>query len=126
MIVTSRVILIYDLLGHITRAEDLSFFHLYHQKNPIIDTFHLHRILNPITHKKLSEKSVFPQKINIYSDSIQANMIFVVTKIQANMIFVVTKWRQTVTWKSGCFSAPERGDFLKNSGILQFTKIGLF
>ena len=28
------------------------------------------RILNPITHKKLSKKSVFTQKIDIYSDSI--------------------------------------------------------
>ncbi len=25
----------------------------------------------------------------------------------------------------GVFSAPERGDFLKNSGILQLTKMGL-
>jgi len=32
---------------------------------------------------------------------------------------VVTFWRHDVTWKSGCFSAFERGDFLKNSGILQ-------
>jgi hypothetical protein len=28
--------------------------------------------------------------------------------------------------KIGCFSDPERGDFSKNSGILQFMKIGLF
>jgi len=28
-------------------------------------------------------------------------------------------WRHNVTWKSGCFQAPERGDFSKNSGILQ-------
>jgi len=31
-----------------------------------------------------------------------------------------------VTWKSGCFSAPERGGFLKNSGILQLEKMGPF
>jgi len=39
---------------------------------------------------------------------------------------VVTKWSHDVTWKSGCFSASERGDFLKNYGILQNVKIGLF
>jgi len=34
---------------------------------------------------------------------------------------------QDVTWKSGCFPAPERGDFLKNSGILQLnTKLPNF
>jgi hypothetical protein len=44
--------------------------HIYPQKNYMIDTFHSHRILNPITHKKLSKKSVFTQKIDIYSDSI--------------------------------------------------------
>ena len=26
-----------------------------------------------------------------------------------------TKWRHGVTWKSGCFSAPERGDLSKDS-----------
>ncbi len=31
-----------------------------------------------------------------------------------------------VTWKSGCFPAFERGDFLNNSGILQLAKLGLF
>ncbi len=31
-----------------------------------------------------------------------------------------------VTWKSGCFSVPERGDFSKNSGILQLMKMGPF
>jgi len=36
-----------------------------------------------------------------------------------NLAFVVTKWSQHVTWKSGCFSAFERGDFLKNYGVLQ-------
>jgi len=39
---------------------------------------------------------------------------------------VVTKWRHNVTWKSGCFSAPERGNFLKNSGVLELTKMGPF
>ena len=29
-----------------------------------------------------------------------------------------------VTWKSGCFTAPERGEFLKNSGVLQIVKNG--
>ena len=29
-----------------------------------------------------------------------------------------------VTWKSECFLAPERGDFSKNSGILQLAKMG--
>jgi len=33
---------------------------------------------------------------------------------------------KNVTWKSGCFPAPERGDFLKNSGILQLAKMRLF
>jgi hypothetical protein len=31
-----------------------------------------------------------------------------------------------VTWKSGCFSAPERGDFSKNYGILELLKMGPF
>ena len=31
---------------------------------------------------------------------------------------MVSKWRHDVTWKSGCFPAPERGDISKNSGIL--------
>ena len=31
-----------------------------------------------------------------------------------------------VTWKSECFPAPERGDFSKNSGILQLAKMGPF
>ncbi len=31
-----------------------------------------------------------------------------------------------VTWKSGYFSAPERGDFLTNMGILQLMKMGPF
>jgi len=29
---------------------------------------------------------------------------------------------QEVTWKSGCFPAPERGDFSKNSGFLQLVQ----
>ena len=33
---------------------------------------------------------------------------------------------QDVTWKSGCFLAPERGDFWRNSGILQLVKIWAF
>jgi hypothetical protein len=41
----------------------------------------------------------------------------------SNLAFVVTLWRQAVTWKSGCFSASERGDFLKDSGILQLSLI---
>ena len=36
----------------------------------------------------------------------------------SNLTFVVSKWRHDVTWKSGCFSAPERGDFSKNSDVL--------
>ena len=39
---------------------------------------------------------------------------------------MVTFWRQRVTRKSGFFPAYERGDFLKNSGILQHKKIGPF
>jgi hypothetical protein len=31
-----------------------------------------------------------------------------------------------VTWKSGCFPAPERDDFSRNSGILQLMKMELF
>ncbi len=31
-----------------------------------------------------------------------------------------------VTLKSGCFPAPERGDFSKNSDILELVKMGLF
>jgi len=50
------------------------------------DTFFSHRILNPITHKKLSKKSVFTQRIDIYSDL-----------VWAKLGFVVTKWRHTVT-----------------------------
>jgi len=38
----------------------------------------------------------------------------------------VSKWYHNVTWKSGCFSAPERGGFLKISGILQLIKMGPF
>ena len=34
--------------------------------------------------------------------------------------------RPTQTWKSACFLASQRGDFLKNSGILQLKKIGAF
>jgi len=74
----------------------------------MIDTFHRHRIINPITHRKLSKKSVFTQKIDIYSDS-----------IQVKSTFVETFWCHNVTRKSGCFLASERGDFLRNSGILQ-------
>jgi len=33
---------------------------------------------------------------------------------------------QDVTKKSGCFSAPEIGDFSKKSGILQLAKMGPF
>ena len=33
---------------------------------------------------------------------------------------------QEVTWKSGCFLVPERGDFLKNSNIFQLAKMELF
>ncbi len=74
----------------------------------MIDIFHFIRILNLITHRKLSKIFEILQKIGIYSDL-----------IQAKSTFVVSLWRHDVTWKSGCFSAPERGDFLKNSGILQ-------
>jgi len=38
----------------------------------------------------------------------------------------VTKWRQEVTGKMWCFLASERGDFLRNSGILQLAKMGYF
>ena len=41
------------------------------------------------------------------------------------MIIVVSKWCHNVTGKSGCFLAPERGDFLKSSGILQLMKMEL-
>ena len=37
-----------------------------------------------------------------------------------------TFWSHNVTWKSGCFPAPERGDCSKNSGILQIVKMGPF
>jgi len=39
---------------------------------------------------------------------------------------VVTKWSHDVTWKSGCFPAHEKGDFSKNSDVLQLMKMGLF
>jgi hypothetical protein len=39
---------------------------------------------------------------------------------------VETFWRHDVTWKSGCFLAPERGVFLKNSGVLQQAKMRPF
>jgi hypothetical protein len=41
---------------------------LYPQKNQMIDTFLFLRILNPISHLKFQEISVFSQKIDIYSD----------------------------------------------------------
>jgi len=37
----------------------------------------------------------------------------------SNLTSVETFWCHDVTWKSGCFPAPERGDFLKNFGILK-------
>jgi len=33
--------------------------------------------------------------------------------------------RPTHPWKSGCFSASERGDFFKNSDVLKPAKMGL-
>jgi len=42
------------------------------------------------------------------------------------LVFVVPFWCHDVTWKSGCFSAPERGDFPKNYGIFQLIKLGPF
>ncbi len=54
------------------------------------------------------KKSIFSQKIDIYSDS-----------IYAKSMFVVSFWRHNVTWKSACFPAPERGDFSKNSDVLK-------
>ena len=59
--------------------------------------------------------SVFSQKIDIYSDS-----------IQAKSTFVVSKWCHNVTWKLGCFPAHEKGEYSKDSGILQLTKMGPF
>ncbi len=53
---------------------------LYPQKNYMIDTFIFIRLLNPISHRKFSRIFVFSQKIEIYSDSIQAKSTFVVTK----------------------------------------------
>ena len=34
--------------------------------------------------------------------------------------------RPTHPWKTECFPAPERGEFSKNSGILQLVKMGSF
>ena len=34
-----------------------------------------------------------------------------------------SKWRHDVTWKSGCFSAPERDDISKNADVLQLSDI---
>ena len=39
---------------------------------------------------------------------------------------MVSLWRHNVTWKSGCFSALETGDFSKNSSILRCMKMGSF
>jgi len=41
------------------------------------------------------------------------------------MTYVETFWCHNVTWKSGCFPDPERGDFSRNSGILRCRKMGL-
>jgi len=46
----------------------------------MIDTFLFIRLLNPILVKIFQKISVFSQKIDIYSDSIWANLAFVVTK----------------------------------------------
>ena len=42
------------------------------------------------------------------------------------LVPVVSKWSQEVTWSSRCFSTPERGDFSKNSDVLQLMKMGSF
>jgi hypothetical protein len=39
---------------------------------------------------------------------------------------VETFWRHDVTWKSGCFPAPERSDFSKNSIIFNLQKWDYF
>ena len=39
---------------------------------------------------------------------------------------MVTKWIHDVTRKSGCFLASGRGDFSKNSVILDLAKMGCF
>ena len=57
----------------------------------------------------------FGQKIDIYSDS-----------IWAKSTFVETFWSYDVTWKSGCFTAPEKGDLSRNSDILLCNKMGPF
>ncbi len=81
----------------------------------MIWTFHFIRILNPITHWNFQKTLIVPQKSDIYSDW-----------IEAKLTFVVTKWWQDVTWKLWCFSAHERGDFSRNSGVLQCTKMESF
>ncbi len=39
---------------------------------------------------------------------------------------MVSFWRHDVTWKLWCFSVLERGDYSKNSDILQLAKMGSF
>ena len=70
------------------------------------------RYVNPISHLKLSKNICIFAKIDIYSDS-----------VWAKSTFVVSKWSHNVTWKSGCFQAAERGEFSKNSSIVNSWKL---
>jgi len=67
-------------------------FQKHHRKSDTINKFHSRHLLNPIKHRKLSKNIDIFTKIDIYSDL-----------IQANLGFVVSKWCHDVTWKSGVF-----------------------
>jgi len=63
-----------------------------------------HRLLNPKEIKNSEKIFTFWQIFKVWS-----------LHQPSNMIIVVSKWCHNVTWKSGCFPAPERGGFPKNS-----------
>jgi hypothetical protein len=73
----------------------------------MIDTFIFIRMLNPKKMKNFQKICIYPQEFKVWC-----------FHQSSNLASVVTKWRHDVTWKSGCFPAPERGDLRQKSTIV--------
>jgi hypothetical protein len=81
----------------------------------MIDTFFFIRLLNPKKMKNFQKMFIFRQIFEVWC-----------SHHSSNLTSVESKWRHDVTWKSGCFSVPERGDISKNSGIFNSRKWDYF